>query len=71
MSTTKILIRRDGEDSWQENNPLLNSGEFGYDITNKLLKIGDGTTRWNELRDLKVKTEDLTDDVVVDGGTFS
>lgn len=30
-------------------NPILLPGEFGFDVTKKLLKIGDGTTAWNDL----------------------
>lgn len=34
---------------WESQNPVLAAGEFGYDTTNKITKIGDGSTRWNAL----------------------
>ena len=30
-------------------NPVLAEGEPGFDTTNNILKIGDGTTNWNSL----------------------
>lgn len=46
---TKILIRRDTAANWTANDPVLFQGEIGYDLTNKKLKIGDGSTSWNSL----------------------
>ena len=34
---------------WESQNPVLAAGEFGYDTTNKVTKIGDGTTAWKAL----------------------
>ena len=34
---------------WESQNPVLAAGEFGYDTTNKITKIGDGSTHWNDL----------------------
>ena len=34
---------------WESQNPVLGAGEFGYDTTNKITKMGDGTTAWNAL----------------------
>ena len=45
----RIQIRRDTYANWQSINPILGNGEFSLDITNKMLKIGDGTTRWMSL----------------------
>lgn len=44
-----IQVRRDSATNWQTTNPTLLDGEFGYDITNKLLKIGDGANQWTSL----------------------
>ena len=44
-----IKIRRDTALNWSSNNPTLKLGEIGYDMTNKRLKVGDGTTSWNSL----------------------
>lgn len=46
---TKIQVRRDTSANWSSNNPVLASGEIGYDTTNKKIKIGDGSTAWNSL----------------------
>lgn len=34
---------------WESTNYVLAAGEFGYDTTSKIIKIGDGTTPWNAL----------------------
>ena len=44
-----IQHRRDSAVNWAVNDPILADGEIGYDITNKLHKIGDGTSHWQDL----------------------
>jgi hypothetical protein len=44
-----IQLRRDTAANWSATNPVLVSGQPGYDTTNNLLKIGDGSTAWNSL----------------------
>lgn len=34
---------------WSSQNPALSAGQLGYDTTNKITKIGDGTTAWKAL----------------------
>lgn len=34
---------------WSSQNPVLSAGQFGYDITSKITKIGDGSTQWMSL----------------------
>ena len=48
MSVT-IRIRRGTATQWEARTTPLLSGEFGYDSTNKIVKIGDGTTLWPSL----------------------
>lgn len=48
---TQIQLRRDTANNWQTANPILAQGEVGIDLTNKLIKIGDGATAWNDLND--------------------
>lgn len=43
-------IRRGSSSEWNSANPVLASGEPGYDITNNIYKIGDGVSSWNNLR---------------------
>lgn len=45
----KFQLRRATYSSWSTTNPILQSGEPGFDTTNNCLKIGDGSTRWNSL----------------------
>lgn len=45
----RIQIRRDTAVRWAVNNPVLLSAELGYETDTDLLKIGDGTTLWNDL----------------------
>lgn len=46
---TQIKLRRDTAANWASEDPVLAQGEPGYDTTNKILKIGDGTTIWSLL----------------------
>jgi hypothetical protein len=45
----RILLRRGTSSQWSFYNPVLNAGEPGFDTSNQVLKIGDGTTAWNDL----------------------
>jgi hypothetical protein len=45
----KIQLRRDTAENWASEDPILSQGEPGYDLTNKILKIGNGTAHWSEL----------------------
>jgi hypothetical protein len=51
-TNSKIQIRKGLASEWISVNPILDLGEPGFDITNGILKIGDGVTPWNELFDL-------------------
>jgi hypothetical protein len=46
---TKIQIRRDTATNWSTTNPTLAAGELGFDTTNNLLKIGNGSSTWTAL----------------------
>lgn len=45
-----IKLRRDLEAEWRRVNPVLENGEPGYETDTGLFKIGDGETRWLELK---------------------
>jgi len=47
MPVNNVIKLRRGDD-WS-NNPVLAEGEPGFDTTNNILKVGDGTTAWNDL----------------------
>lgn len=46
---TKIKHRRDTSANWSSQNPILSEGEIGVDTTINRMKVGDGTTTWNNL----------------------
>jgi len=46
---TKIQIRRGTALSWSISNPILSSGELGFEIDSNKFKIGDGISEWNDL----------------------
>lgn len=49
-----IQLRKGSASEWSSVNPVLASGEPGYDTTNNTIKIGDGTSPWNTLSTLSV-----------------
>ena len=50
MSVNDLITFRKGIDTqWSSIDPILSSGEPGFDITNNILKIGDGSNNWSNL----------------------
>jgi hypothetical protein len=49
---TAITIRKGSSSQWNSTNPVLASGEPGYDLSNNILKIGDGVSDWNSLKNV-------------------
>lgn len=49
MAVRKIQIRRDTSSAWSTNNPVLDSGELGLDLTTGRIKVGDGSSTWQNL----------------------
>lgn len=45
----KIKHRLDTAANWTSANPVLLAGELGIESDTKKMKIGDGTTAWNNL----------------------
>lgn len=50
-ATVQITVRKDTNDNWVENNPILAAGEIGYIIEDKQFFVGDGTTAYTDLTD--------------------
>jgi hypothetical protein len=46
MAFIKLQVRRDSAASWTSANPILSSGEHGYETDTGKFKIGDGVTAW-------------------------
>ena len=53
----RIYNRRDTASNWTTKNPILGSGEFGYETDTKKIKMGDGTTTWNSLPYFIIKAD--------------
>ncbi len=48
-NTIHFQLRGDTAANWESKNPVLLRNEPGYDITNNRLKMGDGSSAWNDL----------------------
>ena len=46
---TRIQVRRGTAAEWNTSNTVLDVGEFGFNTTTYQLKIGNGSTSWNNL----------------------
>lgn len=57
---TNIQARKGTAADWLTQNPVLASGELGYDLTNKTLKLGDGATTWNNLSSINLSSSNIT-----------
>lgn len=45
----RIRLRRAASFEWEAANPLLKTGEPGYEEDTRQMKVGDGVNRWNTL----------------------
>ncbi len=45
----RIVLRQDTKSNWDSNNPILLSGEFGYETDTNKVKFGNGVSKWDEL----------------------
>ena len=52
IANSRFQLKRGLAEAWGRNNPVLLSGEPGWASDTQVLKIGDGTTPWNELEPL-------------------
>jgi hypothetical protein len=46
----KISLRNDTSANWKTKNPILQNGELGIENDTRLVKVGDGTTNWINLK---------------------
>lgn len=62
MALNDLIILRKGSDiEWSGTNPVLASGEPGYDTVNKVFKIGDGSSTWLTLSGINIASSQITD----------
>ena len=62
--TNRIQFRRDPSNIWLLSNPILSSGEIGFETDSNRIKIGDGFTPWTSLEyslDIISLSANLTD----------
>lgn len=45
----RILVRRDTAENWADFNPVLHTGEIGFETNTGLFKIGRSNLQWNDL----------------------
>jgi hypothetical protein len=45
----RIQLRRDTSQNWTLNNPILASGEIGFETDANKFKVGDGVKDWSTL----------------------
>lgn len=57
---TQIQFRRGTASQWSSTNPVLSSGELGYETDTGNFKIGNGSTAWNSLSVLNGITASTT-----------
>jgi hypothetical protein len=48
-SLYRMFQRRGLQSQWEESNPILAIGEFGFAYDQNIVKVGDGETRWSYL----------------------
>lgn len=46
---SRIQQKQDTAANWKNNNPVLLSGEFGYETDTGKVKIGNGSSHWNDI----------------------
>jgi hypothetical protein len=57
----RIQLRRDTAANWIANNPVLRAGEFGVETDTLKIKVGNGTSTWNQISNyLNVTPSNLT-----------
>ena len=60
-----IRVKRGTTAQWNNSTTPLSPGELGYDLTSKVIKIGDGTTLWNNLNPLnKFEIDEISQDAI-------
>jgi Major tropism determinant N-terminal domain/Beta-propeller repeat len=61
---TRIKLRRDTAANWLEQNPILALGEPGFETDTRMMKMGDGSTAWMDLKYAITGDLQITNDTV-------
>lgn len=69
---SRFVVRSGTKEEWAAvgTTEILALGELGYDSTNKLLKVGDGTTVWNSLPTIATYDSNVTMDSIDQGTSY-
>lgn len=51
----RLILRNSPTEDWESRDPVLSKGEPGYDTKEQVLKIGDGTNTWKNLKPIAGK----------------
>jgi len=67
---TRIKLRRDTSANWTSANPILAAGETGFEVDTRMMKLGDGTTRWADLKyaatgDMRMVNSNISSDTAI------
>lgn len=54
-----LQIKRGLASAWTSQNPVLLAGQLGVETDTRKLKVGNGSSAWNSLSYINVRTEDL------------
>jgi hypothetical protein len=68
---TRIKLRRDTSANWIINNPVLAQGETGFETDTRAMKLGDGITRWADLKYAVTGDLKITDSIIHGDSTVS
>jgi hypothetical protein len=68
---TRIKLRRDTAANWLESNPILAQGETGFETDTRMFKLGNGATRWADLKYAVTGNLKITDDTIHGDGVVS
>lgn len=68
MALYTIKLRRGIASDWTAINPVLDEGEFGYELDTRNFKIGDGSLHWNDLEYVIDENDRLPDASLLDDG---
>jgi len=68
--SARLTVRKGTGTQWQISNPILLDGEMGYASDTRMLKIGDGETKWNALPFYETGGGGVNSPFIHDGDVF-
>ena len=68
--SARVTVRKGTSTQWELTNPVLLEGELGWESNTRMLKVGDGTTPWKELKVFETSGGGVNSAMVHDGTVF-